>query len=433
MSFENTFCSSPWIHMRINNSGSYEYCRWRQKDGLYKIDPQNNIQQQTPLVYFQKTLAPLRTELLNGQAVDECASCYTMEKHGKVSGRQRQLLKTGIQEQYFEKSLISSPLKQDFDYSNANQGHTLRTVSDWQIDLGNYCNGACVFCVPESSSKLASEFKKLKLIDQLPPTAWCNDPVLLKQFIDDLIVSDNLQYLHFIGGETLITPAFKQILQALISADLAKNITVGFTTNLISWDLELIIDILPKFQQVNLGVSVEALTTVNDYIRYPSKLSATVDLLDQWVEVSKQHSWLMQLRITPTCLSMADLTTVYDYAWMHNLSVESCNFLQEPKFMRISVLPQAYRIEIRNKLETWLSTKTGQTQETVINTRHPDAAQQQICQDALSYINYLNDAEDESYRLADLVDYLKRLESSRNNSILDYLPQYENLFRSHGY
>jgi len=35
--------------------------------------------------------------------------------------------------------------------------------------------------------------------------------------------------------------------------------------------------------------------------------------------------------------------------------------------------------------------------------------------------------------LPDLVDFVKRLETSRGNSILDYLPEYEELFRSAGY
>ena len=87
-------------------------------------------------------MSELRTTLLTGGASGVCSDCYTMEKHDKISGRQRQLLKVGIQEQYFEKSLASSTLRSAFDYSNTNQGHTDRSVTDWQIDLGNYCNGA---------------------------------------------------------------------------------------------------------------------------------------------------------------------------------------------------------------------------------------------------------------------------------------------------
>jgi len=432
MSLEKTFCSSPWFHMRINNSGTYEFCRWQAKDQTTRVNFNNNIQTISPLTYFQKNMSELRTAILSGQASSVCNDCYTMEQHGKVSGRQRQLLKVGILDQHFEKSLASSTLKLAFDYSNDNRGHTDRTVMDWQIDLGNYCNSACVFCSPESSSKLATEFKKLGMIDQMPPPSWCDDPALLDQFVQVLTTSKDLKYLHFIGGETLITPGFKTILTALVNADLASQTIIGFTTNLNVWSDD-IVELLTQFQQVNLGMSIEALTPVNDYVRYPSQLDRTIDLLQQWCTLGRSQHWLMQLRITPTCLTVQDLITVYEYAWQNNIAVESCNFFNNPKFLRISVLPTQYRSLIIQKLDTWIQQRQPDQFTKIINTRDPNIARNQIVQDAQSYLTYLKAAGDESYRLADLVEYLKLLESNRNNSILTYLPQYEQLFRSAGY
>jgi len=418
--------------MRITNSGTYEPCRWMAKDSGSRVNFDRGIQTVAPLVYFQRHMSQLRTALLAGQAPKICSDCHGMEQHAKPSGRQRQLLKVGIQQQYFGKSLAGSPLRSAFDYSNDNQGATTRTVTDWQIDLGNYCNGACVFCSPESSSSLATEFKRLGLIDQTPPPSWCDDPKLLDQFVTDLTSSPDLQYLHFLGGETVITPGFKKILSALVDADLAKKITIGFTTNLTVWS-DAVIELLTQFQQVNLGMSIETLTAVNDYVRYPSQQARTRQLLDQWVALGQQHQWLIQLRITPTCLTVHELSTVYDYAWQNNISVESCNFLDNPEFFRISVLPQKQREQACENLRAWLHAHPVEHSRQIINTRDPNLARQQIAQDAESYLNYLESAEDESRRLPDLVTFIKRLESSRGNCILNYLPQYEDLFRSAGY
>jgi sulfatase maturation enzyme AslB (radical SAM superfamily) len=402
------------------------------KDSGSRVNFDRGIQTVAPLVYFQRHMSQLRTALLAGQAPKICSDCHGMEQHAKPSGRQRQLLKVGIQQQYFGKSLAGSPLRSAFDYSNDNQGATTRTVTDWQIDLGNYCNGACVFCSPESSSSLATEFKRLGLIDQTPPPSWCDDPKLLDQFVTDLTSSPDLQYLHFLGGETVITPGFKKILSALVDADLAKKITIGFTTNLTVWS-DAVIELLTQFQQVNLGMSIETLTAVNDYVRYPSQQARTRQLLDQWVALGQQHQWLIQLRITPTCLTVHELSTVYDYAWQNNISVESCNFLDNPEFFRISVLPQKQREQACENLRAWLHAHPVEHSRQIINTRDPNLARQQIAQDAESYLNYLESAEDESRRLPDLVTFIKRLESSRGNCILNYLPQYEDLFRSAGY
>jgi sulfatase maturation enzyme AslB (radical SAM superfamily) len=397
-----------------------------------RVNFDRNIKNVSPLVYFQTHMSAFREELLQGNAPAICNDCRVMEQYGKVSGRQRQLLKAGIQDEYFEKSLASSTLRSAFDYSQANQGSTTRTVTDWQIDLGNYCNGACVFCSPDNSSTLATEFKKLGLIDQTPPTAWCNDPKLLNRFVDDLIKSPDLQYLHFLGGETVITPGFKKILSALIDAGLSTQITIGFTTNLTVWS-DSVTDLLTQFQQVNLGMSIETLTAVNDYVRYPSQQLRTRELLDRWIKLAKQQNWLAQLRITPTCLTIHDLITVYDYAWNNSVSVESCNFIDQPEFFRIGVLPNNLREQIAHELKIWVKNHTVENTKQVINTRDPNLVHEQIFQDVLSYLNYLESAPDESYRLPDLVTYLKRLESSRGNSVLTYLPQYENLFRTNGY
>jgi hypothetical protein len=417
--------------MRINNSGSYEYCRWK-IDRTYRINLDHNIKIQTPDDFFQNDLSTIRQQMLQGEKLSECDSCYVMEQNKKVSGRQRQLLKTGILEPYFAKSMASSLLQKDFDYSSNNNGHTTRTISDWQIDLGNYCNGGCVFCSPESSSKLASEFKSLNLIQTLPSNSWCDDPVMLKKFIDHLVANANLQYLHFIGGETTITPAFRQILQALVDSKQASNITIGFTTNLSTWS-ESLNRLLVNFANVNLGLSIETLTPVNDYVRWPSQLDQTLKILDLWVNFGKQHSWLIQLRPTPTCLTIGEFDTVYEYAWQHNLAVESCDFLYNPAVMRINVLPEKYRMIARERLANWIETHPIDQQETIVNTRDPNVAHLQIVQDAQSYLNYIDTAVDESDQMPKLVTYLKTLEARRKNSILDYLPHYEQLFRSAGY
>jgi sulfatase maturation enzyme AslB (radical SAM superfamily) len=305
-------------------------------------------------------------------------------------------------------------------------------VIDWQIDLGNYCNGACVFCNPESSSSLATEFKRIGLIDQVPPSSWCDDPELLDRFIADLTQSPNLQYLHFLGGETVITPGFKKILLALVDSGLAKNISIGFTTNLTVWS-DSVVELLTQFQQVNLGMSIETLTAVNDYVRYPGKQTRTRELLDRWTALGHKQGWLIQIRITPTCLTVHELTTVYDYAWQHGTAVESCNFIDNPAFFRISVLPKPQRESAAQTLRSWIVAHPVADSDQIVNTRDPNRSHEQIVQDATSYLNYLESAPDESSRLPDLVAYLKRLEASRGNSILTYLPQYEDLFRSAGY
>lgn len=434
MSLEQYFCSSPWIHVRITSSGNMEFCRWA--DYNNNTPTNANIRDIDLNDFFSNNLglSKFRLDLLNGKKQSICNKCYQMEAHGKVSGRDRQLLKIGVFKNQFLKSLKSSPYNTEFVKSRQNLGKTDQYPIDWQIDLGNYCNSSCVFCNPESSSKLLSEFKKIGILNQQTKyKSWADDNELVDKFSKYLSSLPKIQYLHFIGGETLITPAFKKIIRDLVDSNVSSEITLGFTTNLTVWDNE-IIDLFKKFKQINVGLSVETLTKVNDYVRYPSKIDQVKKILDRWVLLSKQNNWLVQLRITPTCLSINDLITVYDYALEHQLSIESCNFLENPAFLRPTVLPMHYRKIVIEQINNWLSgVGSLESPARIVNTRNPETAKIQLLQDAESYVNYLNTAADESHRLPELVAYLKKLESNRNNSILDYLPEYYELFRSAGY
>jgi len=407
--------------MRINNVGHYEYCRWATRSLQA-----TNIQDVSPQEFFQQHMEPIRQQLLAGESPAGCVECAAMEQHQKISGRQRQLLKVGVRVEQFEKTLVSSPWFDTFTADTFNQ-----LPQDWQIDLGNYCNSACVFCSPSNSSRLAQEWQTIGLIKNLPPKNWTDNQDLIERFVNTLLQSPHIRYLHFIGGETVITPAFKTILQALVRAGLNRTATIGFTTNLTVWDSQ-VIDLLTQFRGVNLGMSVESFEIVNDYVRWPSKLPVVLENLDRWQEVAQQHSWLMQLRTTPTLFTVGSLLSVYDYAWTRRISVESCNFLTEPAFMRPSVLPISYRQPIIDRMQSWLD-QHSVSGDTVINIRNPNVSQLQNHQDLQSYVNYLRNMPDESSRLPELIAFLKRIETVRGNSILTYLPEYEELFRSAGY
>jgi hypothetical protein len=428
MSLEKNFCPSPWFHMRINNTGNYEYCRWATKQFRQK---ESSIKDVSPIIWFQKNMSSIRKNMLEDKPVSGCKDCYIMEKHGKVSGRQRQLLKIGVNDNNFSSTMHSSPWLKIFEESQVS-GDTDQMPQDWQIDLGNYCNSACLFCTPHSSSRLASEFKRIGFISELPARSWCDDPILLERFLEMLRSSPRLAYLHFIGGETIITPAFKIIIQALIDSNLHEKVSIGFTVNLTTWNDE-IVELLTKFKQVNLGMSIECLHPVNDYVRYGSQLNKTKEIMSRWLKVAKLNNWLTQLRPTPTILTVLNLDTVYEFASQNQLAVESCNFLNEPAYMRPTVLPYRYRQLVIDRLTAVLNRLGPVDDVKIINTRNTNFNLTQLAQDINSYLDYLSTAPDESNRLPELISYLKRMEASRNNSVLDYLPEYEELFRTAGY
>lgn len=425
--FEKIFCSSPWLHMRIRPDGAFGFCRWGSQ---WRED--YNIRTHSVEEYFQTHLAPIRHSLLEGTKISNCDKCYVMEEHGKISGRQRQLLKTGIMTNHFIPSLNSSPFLPAFQYSEKHQGCTNLLPVDWQIDLGNHCNTACVMCTPRYSSRLSTEFQKIGLIsdEKLWNSAWTNDDKLLEKFCDGLVKGPAPVYLHFLGGETLIIPAFKKILERLIDVGMTSP-TIGFTTNLTVWPTEVIEQLL-KFKTLNVGLSIESLHEVNHYIRWPSNQKTVLENLKKWIEISKKYNHPVQLRLTPSALSIIHVADLYQFAWDQGVGIETCNFITEPKCLSLKVLPPDIRNLAIQRLEKFLEGKSAINQQ-VVNTRNPHTIDQQVLQDAQSYINFLRDTEEDQFGAQQLVEYLKKLEQSRKNKILDYLPEYENFLRSHGY
>jgi len=114
------------------------------------------------------------------------------------------------------------------------------------------------------------------------------------------------------------------------------------------------------------------------------------------------------------------------------MAIESCNFIGEPVFMRLNVLPPDMRRPIIDSFQAWLldtSVETG----TIINTRNPHTTQAQNAQDLQSYVRYLEQEPHDADGARQLAQHLRTLESVRHNRILDYLPEYEQFLRTAGY
>lgn len=425
---EKYFCGSPWIHMRIEHNGDYRFCRW----GSNSLDEKYNIKNTSPIDYFQKHMSSIRSKLLAGEKIKECSSCHVMELHGKISGRQKQLLKIGVMEKNFSKSLLSSPILDAIKSSYENQGVTGLLPVDWQIDLGNYCNSACVMCDPRHSSRLAKEWQELGFIEKYDSWNWTQQEELIEKFIDCLTKIKNLQYLHFLGGETLIVPAFKKLLEALVNAKISDNVVIGFTTNLTVWP-EDVIDLLKKFKNVHVGLSIETLNTVNDYIRWPSKIDKVKATLKKFVDMSEKKEWFTSLRITPSLFTVMYLDDIYRFALENNVGVESCNFLNEPSYLKIDMLPLELRKVAITKLSNVSEKIVKKSEKPVINIRRKDTVVETIKTDIESVISYLNNVPVDTSQYNNLITFLKTLEKKRNNKITDHAKEYGKFLTSIGY
>lgn len=436
---KDNFCSSPWFHLRIDPAGRYLPCRWssHQDTTGYTVD-------NTSILGFMNSdiMRGIRAKMLDGDSLSMCSACRYQDQNHKVSGRQRQLLKSAININNFDKTFCSSPHWSKFEDTYTNGWSSDYHPVDLQIDLGNTCNSSCVMCGPTYSSKLASEYTRLISIEptlfkeHTPFKNWADDPKLVDKFVNELAELPNIKYIHFLGGETLYLKSFYTICNRLIELGLAKDISIGTTTNCTVHTPELT-HIINSFKHVHLGLSVEALHKVNDYIRHPSTLDRVSSSIVQFLQLRRENKLHLSLRITPSILSIYHLDTIFELMILEKITAESCNILTEPNCLRIELLPKELLAKCVEKINQVIQKhQLVEPSQVIVNQRREDLIDPVISQIIFEYRNLLEnivapaDTELERYNL---VKYLRAFEQVHNNTILDYLPEYEEFLRSYGY
>jgi hypothetical protein len=297
-------------------------------------------------------------------------------------------------------------------------------------------------CSPKYSSKLAADYIKLNQIDprlfaEFPIARnWSDDPKLIERFVNDISEIKDLKYIHFIGGETLYLKSFYTICNKLIELDLAKNISIGTTTNcsIYSSELEYIIK---NFKHVHLGLSVESIHSINDYVRWPAEIDAVVSNLEKFIALREQTGIHLSLRITPNVVTVFHLDTIFEFMIKHQITAESCDILREPTCLKIELLPKGLAEIILSKINTIISKyQLIKSDQVIINRRSNNLISPVISDVIFEYKRLLEtyqaptNVEEERHNL---VKFVKAFESLRNNTILSYLPEYEEFLRSYGY
>lgn len=432
-----TFCSSPWFHVRLTYDGSFESCRWGKNITRTERFQNNSIVE----FYNSKQMRLLRRQLLNGDSPDHCSTCYYEESFGKLNGRIRQLTKSAVDVNDFDLTIRSSPHYKNFKYSLDNNGLADLAPVDLQIEMGNTCNSACIMCTPEASSKLSNDYQKLYKIDPVlfekPKSfaSWTKNKELVTKLVNELINIPNLRYIHFLGGETLYEEAFYDVCEKLIEHDCAKNIIVGTTTNGTIYN-DRIKKFIEHFKQFHLGISIESVTELNDYIRWPGKINDILENTDKFLQLRKSNPGLyISLRITPNVFSIWEIDKIFSYMIENQVIAESCNILYDPPHLRVELVPDDIRIKIKQKLEALIN-RYKLSKENIANIRRTDQINQVTANVILDYhafiCNYQAPKNVENLRY-NLIDFVNAFESIRNNSILDHLPEYEKFLRHYGY
>ena len=392
ISLEKVFCTVPWYEIHINADGTYHTCGSQPNTISGTPDAEIfNIDNMPIEEYFNdRKMCNVRIAKLDGVPEPLCELCYGEEDSNNYSKRQRELLKSVIfAGKNFQRSYEQSPFAKHAAYTKENQGKTNITPISYHVSLGNECNLACKMCDLKSSSKIAANLKSQGLYHGPVKINWTNNEKAWTSFLSTLKNTKNLKALHVIGGEPFIMPRFVELVNWFIDNNIT-DIYFGTTTNGTVFNKKLL-DTLSKFTHLDLGISIETPSELNDKIRVGNFKVDTILENIKKIKEYRSDNFFITLRTVPSLLSVAEYDKMIDYSIEIDLPIMS-NMLSNPEYLRIGNLAPDIKKTLYNKFTDWIAKfdeKYSIKSDIMFNDRDPTQILHTSRKEMMSIINSL--------------------------------------------
>jgi organic radical activating enzyme len=346
MANKNIFCNVPWTNTHIYWDGSFGAC-CSERHRPYSNDKTQefNIERMTVDEWYNsQPMKQIRQDIQGDIELSACASCYKEEQHNFESRRIKENFKSVIfTKQAFDKSFLQTSWHNRFT-STADQAAPI----DWHVDLGSECNLACKMCGPQASSRIFNYYKKWDIIQEGQVENWTNKPLAWDNFLTSINQTKNLNRLHFMGGEPMMSKRFKELLEYLI-ANNRTDISISFVTNGTLFDQSLI-DQLKRFKSADIEVSLESIEDNNHYIRQGSDTASVIAVIENLIS-QQTDTFHVILRNVPQLLNINNYHQYIKWAYDKKVSVQSIP-LAFPNFLSIAVLPEPIRFKFIDNYKT---------------------------------------------------------------------------------
>ena len=133
------------------------------------------------------------------------------------------------------------------------------------------CNLKCIICGPQYSSAWNTDYHHFD--PKYPLTRLYRDPEKVWQQLD----FSSLTHLHFTGGEPLLNPDNKKILQHLDAIGRLSSVCISYNTNATVFPDSEITELWSRAKWVRLFLSLDGIESTFEYTRYPAQWSQVLD------------------------------------------------------------------------------------------------------------------------------------------------------------
>lgn len=321
----NMICPMPFIHLNIKPNKTTTSC-WRCLENHGDYSKKSLLD-----IWKSEEWQSFRQQHINGERPRGCRSCWEMEDAGIKSTRQT------VYEQY------------------SGVEYTLQPPMPQEIEMrfGNLCNLQCRHCSPKYSSQWMSQIKNhqhlrqsMSLFDDMSHDTSINElPLATVQELKQ--IATGLRLIKITGGEPLMHPMHKQMLQALSGYE--HNIVLEYNTNLHILDADIIHN-WKKFKQVICRVSIDADETTFNYIRTNGNID-TVLKNWHWLETEmkseiEEHKLDLHATCTVNVLNAVRIKQVFDFFTKLGSKLH-VSFVQYPRMLDICNLPDSLKNKIK--------------------------------------------------------------------------------------
>lgn len=430
---KNVFCNTPWYELHIYWDGSLGIC-CQESHKLYS-DKRYNIANMSIEEWFNsEPVKQFRLEMFDDKMPSACSRCKFEEQHGGHSRRIRSNQKSIIFESAFDASARQSPGINHFNYSKNNLGHTLTSPVDLHIDLGNFCNLACKMCNPQASSTIASRHVKwgIQADRKYLGNDWTKNKDVWENFKDQLLNIPNLNNIHFMGGETLLTDKFEDLLDTMIEHK-KFDLCFSFVTNGTSYKSD-VIEKLKKFRRVGIEVSIETIDDRNSYIRQGTDTAQVLKNIEQYQTHCNGSSITVTLRPAPSLLTIGTHISVLEFALEKGFLVKT-NFCTNPKFLDIRYLPTSVKKLYKEKYQKFLENIVATTLHGTLSASDPNNYQQVIKHHAQTCLSMLNTSlpVDATLQHKTLVEHCRKWDAVYNFDARELYPELSDIWDKYDY
>jgi MoaA/NifB/PqqE/SkfB family radical SAM enzyme len=435
MANQKIFCNTPWYEAHIYWDGSLGIC-CQESRKIHSDEARYNIKNMTLRDWFNSDpVKQLRKAVLSNTPTDICSRCYNEEQLGGSSRRHRSNQKSVIfTRTAFTDSYNQSPGYLHFDLSDNLDGFTDTLPIDLHIDLGNYCNLACKMCWSGASSTIAVQNVRWGLEDhkQYLGNDWTRDKHVWNRFLYELLDIIKLKNLHFMGGETLLTKKFEDLIDFFI---LHKrfDLCFSFVTNGTTYNQQLI-DKLKNFTRVGIEVSIETATEHNGYIRQGTDTKIVLDNIKKYKDNCDNSNISVTLRPAISLLSIGKYYTLLEYCLENKLLIKSL-LVTNPRFLDVSILPKQIKQQYLANYLPLLNKLAYISIENNYNESDSNNYERSIKMQVQQSINLLNQSEpnDQEKLLEEMVEHCRKWDPIYKYNAPDLYPELNPIFKQYGY